>query len=59
MQATTFAPPEHVGPVVSLAVVSTLAPEPAVAAAFLNDPAAVCRLVDSRDLYLRYSILLI
>jgi hypothetical protein len=58
MQAATFAPPEHVGPVVSLAVVSTLAPEPAVAEAFLND-AAVCRLVDSGDLYLRYSILLI
>jgi hypothetical protein len=59
MQATVFAPPEHVSPVVSLAFVSTLAPEPAVAAPFLNSAAAVCRLVDSSGLYLRYSILLI
>ena len=59
MQATTFAPPEHVGPIVTLAVVSRLAPEPAVAARFFDGAALVCHLADSGGLYLRNSILLI
>jgi hypothetical protein len=59
-QGASFALPEHrVDPAVTFTVVSTLASEPTLAALHLDQPAPPCRVVDSGDLNLRNSILLI
>ena len=59
MQATTFAAPEHTGPIVPVAMVSVFAPEPAVVFSFFSNEVTARRLVDSCRLYLRNCLLLI
>jgi hypothetical protein len=63
MQVMAFAPPERIGPVVTLTAAilqaPRLAPEPAVAPSFIDGVVSGRRLVDSDGLYLRNSTLLI